>query len=830
VFPIKFSSASSDLQEIIPRELLFSEPLRCNPKISPDGTKLAYIASVNNIMNLWIKTIDKDDDRVITDFKKSSIFLYVWINNTYIIYLQDAEGTEEWLLYKLNIETGEVKILTPYKNIKVGFFSAHCEEFPHELIISMNKDNRSIQDLYHVDLNSDKITLIKKNPGNITDWFIDHNFKPGAIVVTNDDGTSDLMVKDHENNCWKKLITWHIEELPWCRPVGFSKDNKYIYVIDSGDYNTFCVVKIEIKTGKREIIAQKREYDIYTVNIHERKCDFGNHMIIFNHQTYDIQAVFCNKFRKEWIILDESIKEDFEAIKRLDPGDFSIIDRNNDDNLWLISFEHDTHPPSYYLFDRKSKKGTFLFHQGNLPGNYTPAHMEEVTFTSRDGLTLHGYITCPPGKIRTKLPLVLYVHSGPNYRDVWRYNPVVQWFASRGYVCLQINYRGSIGYGKAFLKAGNREWGGKMQDDLVDAVQWAVDNNIADPRKIAIYGTGYGGYTALAGATFTPDLFCCAVAIECPGNLVNFLKSIPLYMNFLRKRFLVTIGDPDREKDMLVNRSPFYKLDNIKIPLLIAYGLKSSRVKSSEPYKIVSTIKSKGIEVEHIVFPDEGHFVIRPENRHKFYTVAEKFLSKHMGGRYEPRKIYFKDIYISDGICNNNGDKILVDKILREGDTHAFEKLVHSYEKPLLKYLNKMTGDPKISNELLQETFCRVWLYLDSYLPHMSFFSWLFQIAANVVNKYRLKKSRFVNEISFDELNREPATEVWEENLRNKILVQSMLDSIREPYRTSLILRFMEDLDYKEIASVMNRNPNQIKNYLFRAKKSILKSWREDSV
>jgi dipeptidyl aminopeptidase/acylaminoacyl peptidase len=351
--------------------------------------------------------------------------------------------------------------------------------------------------------------------------------------------------------------------------------------------------------------------------------------------TYEPQAVSFTKDRQEWKVLDESIKADFDAVTKLDHGDFSVYDRDDADRTWLIGFTKDDGPVSYYAYDREGKKGTFLFVSRPVLQKYTLARMEPISFTSRDGLTIHGYITYPPGKTKTNLPMVLNVHGGPWARDTWGYNGEAQWLANRGYACLQINFRGSTGYGKDFVNISDKEWGGKMHNDLVDGVKWAVDKGIAYPKKIAIYGGSYGGYAALVGATFTPDLFCCAVDIVGPANLVTWITSVPPYWATFRTILYQRIGNPETEEEFLKSRSPLYKVDQIKIPMLIAQGANDPRVPQEESKQIVEALKKNGIDYEYLLFPDEGHGFARPENRLKFYAAAEKFLAKHLGGRFE---------------------------------------------------------------------------------------------------------------------------------------------------------------------------------------------------
>jgi dipeptidyl aminopeptidase/acylaminoacyl peptidase len=333
--------------------------------------------------------------------------------------------------------------------------------------------------------------------------------------------------------------------------------------------------------------------------------------------------------------MDDSVGQDFEVISRLDDGDFSVTSYNDDYDTWTVAFTKDNGPVSFYLYDRDTKEATFLFvHRPELD-DYTLAPMEAMSFQSRDGMTIHGYITYPPGAGRRNLPVVLNVHGGPWARDAWGYNPEAQWLSNRGYVCLQVNFRGSTGYGKEFLNAGDKEWGGNMQNDLVDAVNWAIDQGIADPERVAIYGASYGGYAALAGATFTPDLFCCAVPMMGPSNLVTFLETIPPYWSTMIEMMYKRVGDPRTEQELLRARSPLFKVDEVKIPMLIAQGANDPRVVQAESDQFVEAMRANGLEIDYIVFDEEGHGFAKPENRLRFYGEAEMFLAEHLGGRSE---------------------------------------------------------------------------------------------------------------------------------------------------------------------------------------------------
>jgi dipeptidyl aminopeptidase/acylaminoacyl peptidase len=341
------------------------------------------------------------------------------------------------------------------------------------------------------------------------------------------------------------------------------------------------------------------------------------------------------KDRMTYTVLDPSVADDFKAVRALHPGDPTFSDRDEADTTWLIAFTVDAGSVTYFMYDRATKTGRLLFSARPALDSYELAPMEPFSFTARDGLLIHGYVTFPPGLGRTGLPAVVDVHGGPQVRDTWGYNPEAQWLANRGYLCIQVNYRGSTGYGKAFIAAGDREWGGKMHDDLIDAVGYAVDQGWADKSKVAIYGGSYGGYAALVGAAFTPDVFCCAVDIVGPSNLKTLLETIPPYWAPMIAQLYRRVGNPETDADFLWSRSPLSRARDIRIPLLIAQGANDPRVKQAESEQIVAALTEAGIDHEYMLFPDEGHGFAKPENRIKFYTAAERFLAKYLGGRYE---------------------------------------------------------------------------------------------------------------------------------------------------------------------------------------------------
>jgi dipeptidyl aminopeptidase/acylaminoacyl peptidase len=405
-------------------------------------------------------------------------------------------------------------------------------------------------------------------------------------------------------------------------PLTFTADNRRIYFRSTQGANTSRLVAFDPTNGETEVLAEDPHYDVVGVGFHPT--------------THEPQWVTFGKDRAEHLVLDPSVRDDFDALREVHPGDFSVTSRTRNDDRWLVAFTADDGPVAYYLWTRGTKKATKLFTSQPALEDYTLAKTEAFSFAAEDGLVVHGYITFPPNLPRENLPAVVEVHGGPwGARDAWGYAPTRQWLANRGYVCIQVNYRGSGGYGKDFLNASNREWAGKMHTDLIDGLQWAVDKGWVDPARVAIFGGSYGGYAALVGATFTPDTFACAVDIVGPSNLVTLLESIPPYWVGVATQFHKLLGHPERDRDFLMSRSPISKVDQIRIPMLIGQGANDPRVKQAESEQIVAAMKERGIDHEYLLFEDEGHGFARPENRDTFYRAAERFLAKHIGGRSE---------------------------------------------------------------------------------------------------------------------------------------------------------------------------------------------------
>ncbi|NQE36998.1 S9 family peptidase [Microcoleus asticus] len=610
----------TELPPLIKREILFGNPEKTSPRLSPDGKYLAYIApDENNVLQVQLRTVGQADDRQLTADKKRGIRIFFWTySGEELIYLQDAEGDENWHLFSVNIHSNQVRDLTPFQGVQAQPI-AFDRNFPNEILVGMNIRDRSKHDVYRINLKNGAVEFDTDNPGNIVGWTADAQFQVRAATATTADGGSELVFRETADKSWESLRSWGPDEEG--SAVMFSENGKILYIMGNHDANAERLIALDLETKQETDLASDPEYDVGGIVVHPTK--------------REIQAVSFYKDKQEWQILDQSIAEDFEAIGKLGPGEFSITSRNLADTTWLVAYITDDGPVYYYTFDRASKTCTFLFsNQPKLEG-LPLSSMEPISYTARDGLTIHGYLTKPVG-VATPVPTVLLVHGGPWARDTWGYDPAAQWLANRGYAVLQINFRGSTGYGKAFLNAGNREWGAKMHDDLLDGVNWLVETGISQPDKIAIMGGSYGGYAALAGLTFSPDVFACAVDIVGPSNLITLLQSIPPYWEPLKANMYHRVGNLETEPEFLKSISPLFFVDRIQKPLLIGQGANDPRVKEAESEQIVNAMKQAGKPVEYVLYTDEGHGFARPENRLHFYAIAEEFLAKYLGGRFEP--------------------------------------------------------------------------------------------------------------------------------------------------------------------------------------------------
>jgi len=612
--------------ELIPRQVLFGNPERLSPRLSPDGTRLAWIAPHQGVLNVWIAPasteagVDWAAAQVITDDTDRGIRQFAWAHDgRHLLYLQDTGGDENWRLHDVDIETMQRRDLTPFDGVQTQIIAME-RKFPTEILVGLNRDNAQLHDVYRLDLVTGELTKEVENPGFIG-WVADAQLAVKATVAPQPDGSLVVMVRDTPDADWRPLLTVPAEDALTSDIVAFGEDGGTLLGVSSVGANTGRLVRIDVATGAEEVLAADPEADVSGVRIHP--------------DTREPQIVTLLKDRSEYVVLDPSVAGDLAAIRELHPGDPMFVGADDADATWLVGFTNDAGPVPFFAFDRASRTGRFLFEHQPALSRYELASMEPFSFTARDGLTVHGYLTFPPGADRSGLPTVLNVHGGPWARDSWGFDPEAQWLANRGYLCVQVNYRGSTGYGKAFVNAGDREWGGRMQDDLTDAVAFVTGQGWADPARVAIYGGSYGGYAALAGATFTPEEYRCAVDIVGPSSLKTLIETIPPYWAPMIAQFHRRVGDPAKDADFLWSRSPLSRVGDIRIPLLIAQGANDPRVKQAESEQIVAALDAAGIEHEYLLFPDEGHGFAKPENRLRFYAAAERFLARHLGGRAE---------------------------------------------------------------------------------------------------------------------------------------------------------------------------------------------------
>lgn len=610
---------ATQLPPLIPRELLFGNPERTSPSLSPDGKYLAYIApDDNNILQVWLKIVGQEETQALTRDPKRGIRFFFWTYNPdQLMYVQDSDGDENWHLYLVDVQTHIVRDLTPFQGVRAQVVNVD-HKFPDQILVGMNLRDPQVFDVYQVNLKNGAVDFHTENPGNILGWTADADFKIRAASSSTEDGGFDLLYRETTEHPWETLRHWGPDEEGGA--AFFSNDGKILYMVGNHDANAERLIALDLSTRQETVIAEDPEYDIGGLLAHPT--------------TRNIEAVSFYKDKEEWQILDESIAADIEAIKQIRPGEFGIS-RTLSDEKWLISFVVDDGPVYYYVYDRPTKTHSFLFSNKPKLEGLPLASMEPISYTAKDGLTIQGYLTKPVG-VALPAPTVMVVHGGPWARDTWGYDSEAQWLANRGYAVLQVNFRGSTGYGKAFVNAGNREWAGKMHQDLIDGVNWLVENGISQPDKIAIMGGSYGGYATLVGLTFTPDVFACGVDIVGPSNIITLMQSIPPYWEPIRKNFYHRVGNLDTEPDFLKARSPLFFVDRIEKPLLIGQGANDPRVKQAESEQIFEAMKQAGKPVEYVLYTDEGHGFARPENRLHFYAIAEEFLAKYLGGRFEP--------------------------------------------------------------------------------------------------------------------------------------------------------------------------------------------------
>ncbi|KYF59588.1 peptidase S9, partial [Sorangium cellulosum] len=614
---------------LMPRRLLFGNPERMSPKISPDGRRLGFLAPSEGVLNVWVGPVqDPSAAKPVTKEQSRGVrtFLFPYASD-YVLYRQDKGGDENWHIYAVDLKTGQIKDLTPFEGIAAQI-QAVSQKIPNEVLIGMNDRDKKLHDLYRVDIRTGERKLVRQNDG-FAGFVADDDFKARlAMRMTPDGGQEYLDITGKEP---KPFVAFGPEDSVTSGVIGFDATGKTLYSRDSRGRDTSALVTLDLRTAKPTVVAEDAKADVSGVIVHPK--------------TEKVQAAASEYDRKRWQVVDKAIQADLDALRAVADGELDVLSRSLDDRRWTVGYTVSDGPVRYYLYDRDAKKATFLFSNRPALESQPLTKMRPVVIKARDGLDLVSYLSLPraadpdgDGKPDEPLSTVLLVHGGPWARDTWGFNGMHQWLANRGYAVLSVNYRGSTGFGKKFVNAGNLEWAGKMHDDLLDAVDWTVAQGIADKARVAIMGGSYGGYATLVGLTFTPETFACGVDIVGPSNLVTLLESIPPYWAPMLELFAKRVGDPRTEdgRELLRSRSPLYLADKIKRPLLIGQGANDPRVKQAESDQIVKAMTGKGIPVTYVLYPDEGHGFARPENALSFNAIAETFLAQCLGGSYQP--------------------------------------------------------------------------------------------------------------------------------------------------------------------------------------------------
>ena len=614
---------------LIPLEDLFGNPERAGARISPDGTMLGYLAPEAGRLNVWVRPLAGGDDEgtCVTHDHVRGISSWMWSrDSTRVLYVQDQGGNEDFHLHVADLDrpTEAARDVTPFDGVRASIVDVPHSD-PTSVLVAMNRRDPSAFDVHRVDLATGDLALVAENPGDVGDWVTDPQGRLLAAVAQTPDGDTEIRVRGAEGEPFRPLAVYANEDGGDVH--GFTPDGGGLWVASARGTDRKRLVRLDVATGDEAVVDEHPAVDLTGVVLRSRTGEL-------------LSAVYLVD-RLEWHHHDETFGAAVEAARGLHPGDLQGISRDDAEQRWVVTFNDDREPGVTFSFDARTGDGRFLFKPRPALDRAVLAPMEPVVLTSRDGLPLHSLLTVPLGAARTGLPMVLLVHGGPWAQDVWGYSPEVQLLANRGYAVLQVNYRGSTGYGKSFTHAAEGEFGRKMHDDLVDAVDWAVAEGIADPDRVAIYGGSYGGYAALCGVTLTPDLFAAAVSYVGPSSLVTLIRSFPAYWRpFLQGTWFRYVGDPGTEEEPdeevvadLLSRSPLTHVDRITTPLMVVQGANDPRVTKVESDQIVAALRARGVDVEYLVKDDEGHGFANPENRLDLYRAMEAFLARHLGGR-----------------------------------------------------------------------------------------------------------------------------------------------------------------------------------------------------
>lgn len=638
-------AADGDAVPLIPRKVLFGNPERTNPHLSPDGKRLAFVApSDKGVANIWVETLGQDDKRMVTRDVRRGIYSFDWApDGQHVLYPQDRDGDENLHLHSVDLKTGHIRDLTPFVGVRTQNVLTSAKH-PGEILVGLNLRDPRVFDLHRVDLATGAVTLETENPGDVLSWTPDAHFVIRACTAFDPKtGQTTVRVRDGKQSSWRDVLSVPFEDCHFYGQVnggtlvaGFSADGKHLYVVSPLHSDKTRLVEIDAGTGEEVgVLATDPNCDVdYNFAIFQPGVLAPN--VLTDPKTGKIQAVEFDYLKPDWKVLDPKLGRHFEALRKVRPGSFAVVDRAGDDSAWLVLYTADDDPGSYYLYEPKAMTARLLWEDRPELKKYRLAKCKPVLIRARDGLELVSYLTLPPEGRAKGLPLVLVPHGGPWFRDAWGYDALAQLLANRGYAVLQVNFRASTGFGKKHFNAANHEFGdGAVLGDLADAVRWAVEKGIVDPKRVAVMGGSFGGYATLCCITFHPELFVCAVDLVGPSSVKTLLQSFPSYWAPVKTRWVRRMGDAEHDEELDRKISPIHHVDRIRAPLLIGHGANDPRVHLSESERIVAAMRQRKLPVSLVVYPDEGHGFARPENNLDFFGRVEEFLAKHLGGRKE---------------------------------------------------------------------------------------------------------------------------------------------------------------------------------------------------
>jgi dipeptidyl aminopeptidase/acylaminoacyl peptidase len=600
----------------LPMENFFRNPEKTAFKFSPDGKYLSYLQPWKNRLNIYVEQIADGSMVQITQVTERDIAGYFWANNSRIAYLKDTGGDEDFKLYAVNIDGTELKELTPFPGVRTELID-DLKDNEKEIIIGLNKRNPQFFDAYRVNVYTGEMDLIAENPGNISGWMTDHEGRL-RVAVTTDGVNSSLLYRDQEGQPFRSLITTNFRDT--IAPLQFTYDNQRLYVSSNLGRDLQAIYEYDPQLGKEvKLIYENSEVDVS--------------VLLTSDKNKKITGVAYVTDKLHYYFFDREREEIQQFLEKKLPGyEISIASMNREEDKILVRTYSDKSRGAYYYYDLHNGEFKKIVEVSPWLTEEFLADMEPITFSARDGMVIHGYLTLPRTDDSKHLSVVVNPHGGPWARDVWGFNPEVQFLANRGYAIFQVNFRGSTGYGRKFWEAGFKQWGRKMQDDITDGVKWLIQKGIADPKRIAIYGGSYGGYAVLAGLTFTPDLYAAGIDYVGVSNIFTLLETIPPYWEQGRQMLYEMIGDPEKDRDLLQSASPVFHADKIRAPLLVAQGANDPRVKKAESDQIVEALRHREVDVKYIVKENEGHGFRNEENRFDFYREMEQFLAKHLDG------------------------------------------------------------------------------------------------------------------------------------------------------------------------------------------------------